>query len=100
MVSSCDYLLRNGGHESNIRRAVVRLQLGSAQGPILSARGLAVSRRHRESLGLELGERSRRGKPSWAQGQFGGASGTPGWPFQQDTVGIIPTPLALNQGIF
>jgi len=59
-----------------------------------------VSRRHRESRGLELGERSRRGKPSWAQGQFGGASGTPGWPFQQDTVGIIPTPLALNQAIF
>jgi len=55
MVSSCDYLLRNGGHESNIRRAVVRLQLGSAQGPILSARGLAVSRRHSESRNIEDG---------------------------------------------
>ena len=52
--------------------------------------------------GLVFGGRSRRLllHTFWAQGQFGGASGTPGWPFQQDTVGIIPTPLALKSGHF
>ena len=49
MVSSCDYLRSNGGHESNIGPAAPGLELGSPKGRILSARGS-------QCLGLQWAE--------------------------------------------